>query len=307
MAHRRDSQEAAGTAVVIEDDPDIRDLISSVLQQSGFQVHVASDGATGVDAVESHRPNITTVDLGLPGIDGFEVVRQIRLLSDCYVIIISARTDEVDTLMALNTGADDFITKPFRPRELRARVTAMLRRPRTATEHGEPEEFPESAEAAESTENAAGAENAANAELAGSAASIEITEPLGTAPARPTLSDGSKVLSHNDLRLDPDTRTVNVGTEEIVLTRTEFELLHTLLSSGRRVRTKADLVRHLRAEDSMGSATYVSEADERAVEVHIGNLRRKLGRGEAAASATSTAAVIETVRGVGYKLASASS
>lgn len=301
MAHRRDSQEAAGTAVVIEDDPDIRDLISSVLQQSGFQVHVASDGATGVDAVESHRPNITTVDLGLPGIDGFEVVRQIRLLSDCYVIIISARTDEVDTLMALNTGADDFITKPFRPRELRARVTAMLRRPRTATEHGEPEEFPEG------TEDAANAEAIEDAALTASAASIEITEPLGTAPARPTLSDGSKVLSHNDLRLDPDTRTVNVGAEEIVLTRTEFELLHTLLSSGRRVRTKADLVRHLRAEDSMGSATYVSEADEHAVEVHIGNLRRKLGRGEAAASATSTAAVIETVRGVGYKLASASS
>ncbi|MDN5720556.1 MAG: winged helix-turn-helix domain-containing protein [Corynebacterium sp.] len=100
---------------------------------------------------------------------------------------------------------------------------------------------------------------------------------------------------------------MNVGPEEIVLTRTEFELLHTLLLSGRRVRTKTDLVRHLRAEDPTGSAAYVSEADERAVEVHIGNLRRKLGRGEAAGSAASPGAVIETVRGVGYKLAAASS
>lgn len=294
MAHRRDSQEAAGTAVVIEDDPDIRDLISSVLQQSGFQVHVASDGATGVDAVEGHRPDITTVDLGLPGIDGFEVVRQVRLLSDCYVIIISARTDEVDTLMALNTGADDFITKPFRPRELRARVTAMLRRPRTATEDGEPDEFPGAAETVEPGAHAAPAVPA------------EITETITVVPERPTPSHGSRVLSHNDVRLDPDTRTVNVGTEEIVLTRTEFELLHTLLLSGRRVRTKTDLVRHLRAEDPTGSAAYVSEADERAVEVHIGNLRRKLGRGEAAGSAASPGAVIETVRGVGYKLAAAS-
>lgn len=295
MAHRRDSQEAAGTAVVIEDDPDIRDLISSVLQQSGFQVHVASDGATGVDAVERYRPDITTVDLGLPGIDGFEVVRQIRLLSDCYVIIISARTDEVDTLMALNTGADDFITKPFRPRELRARVTAMLRRPRTATEDGETAEFHGAAETAEPGAHAAPAVPA------------EITETIAVVPERPTPSDGSQVLSHNDVRLDPDTRTVNVGPEEIVLTRTEFELLHTLLLSGRRARTKTDLVRHLRAEDPTGSAAYVSEADERAVEVHIGNLRRKLGRGEAAGSAASPGAVIETVRGVGYKLAAASS
>ncbi|WP_420098358.1 response regulator transcription factor [Corynebacterium sp.] len=295
MAQRHGGDDAAGTAVVIEDDPDIRELISSVLQQSGFQVHTSADGAAGVAAVELHHADLVTVDLGLPGIDGFEVVRQIRLHSDCYIVMVSARTDEVDTLMALNTGADDFITKPFRPRELRARVTAMFRRPRAAhvPDVGDP------------------AGDGAGGALRGGQVLGALSDPgspgapdasAGSAgSARPAASPaGSPILSHDNLRLDPDARTVSIGDDDIVLTRTEFELLHTLLLSGRRVRTKADLVRHLRAGDSAGSAAYVSEADERAVEVHIGNLRRKLSRGDQAAP---PAAVIETVRGVGYKLA----
>ncbi len=117
-------------AVIIEDDRDIRDLIQVVLTQSGFEVHAVDNGADGVQAVRTYNPAVVTLDLGLPDIDGFEVARRIRLFSDSYIIMLSARAEELDTLMGLESGADDFMTKPFRPRELRARVAAMLRRPR---------------------------------------------------------------------------------------------------------------------------------------------------------------------------------
>uniref|UniRef100_UPI00258B78D5 response regulator transcription factor n=1 Tax=Arthrobacter sp. TaxID=1667 RepID=UPI00258B78D5 len=121
------------TAVVIEDDRDIRELIQVVLNQSGFDVHAADSGAAGVEAVREHCPDVVTLDLGLPDIDGFEVARRIRLFSDSYIIMLTARADELDTLLGLETGADDYLTKPFRPRELRARVGALMRRPRLGT------------------------------------------------------------------------------------------------------------------------------------------------------------------------------
>ncbi|WP_425481691.1 winged helix-turn-helix domain-containing protein [Kocuria coralli] len=117
-----------------------------------------------------------------------------------------------------------------------------------------------------------------------------------TAPAPGASANGTDVLERQGLRIDPQMRSVWLDDDALELTRTEFDLLHTLMGSGRRVRTKADLVRHLRA-DSLMSEAYVSEADERSVEVHIGNVRRKLGR-------TGQSAVwIETVRGVGYRMA----
>lgn len=121
-------------AVIVEDDQDIRELISVILNQSGFEVHAASTGANGVDAVRANNPAVVTLDLGLPDIDGFEVARQIRLFSDAHVIMLTGRINEMDTLLALETGADDHLTKPFRPRELRARISAMMRRPRFAGE-----------------------------------------------------------------------------------------------------------------------------------------------------------------------------
>ncbi len=97
-------------AVVIEDDRDIRDLIQVVLTQSGFEVHAVDSGAEGVEAVRTHNPSVVTLDLGLPDIDGFEVARRIRLFSDSYIIMLSARAEELDTLMGLESGADDYLT-----------------------------------------------------------------------------------------------------------------------------------------------------------------------------------------------------
>ena len=119
-----------GVAVVVEDDEDVRNLVEAVLSQAGFDVHGAASGREGVEVVRSRKASVVTLDVGLHDIDGFEVLRRIREFSDAYVVMLTARTDELDTLTALHTGADDFMTKPFRPRELRARVAAMMRRPR---------------------------------------------------------------------------------------------------------------------------------------------------------------------------------
>src|SRR4051794_11673862 len=127
-------------AVVIEDDADIRNLLEAILAQAGFTCHVADDGASGIDAVREHQPILTTLDISLPGIDGFEVARRIRAFSSTYIVILSARDEEIDTLMGLDAGADDYLTKPFRPRELRARIEAMLRRDHQARGGGGAEE-----------------------------------------------------------------------------------------------------------------------------------------------------------------------
>src|SRR3954454_7825989 len=117
-------------ALVVEDDEDIRALIEFTLQTQGFQVMAVDSGLAGVDAVREMQPDLVTLDLGLPGIDGIEACRRIREISDAYVVMITARDDEVDRLIGLETGADDFLAKPFSARELKARVNAMSRRPR---------------------------------------------------------------------------------------------------------------------------------------------------------------------------------
>ncbi|MGH7754384.1 MAG: response regulator transcription factor, partial [Gemmatimonadales bacterium] len=186
-----------------------------------------------------------------PDIDGFEVARQIRRTSDAYIIMLTARAEELDTLMGLEAGGDDYLTKPFRPRELRARVEAMMRRPRSTSD-------------------------------------LKPDEENG---------DGGTYL-HNGLAVTAGTRSASLHGSELRLTRTEFDLLLTLLETGRVVRSKTDLVRKLRNElYDVGS--YVSEADERAVEVHMGNLRKKLG------DTIQSPRWLETVRGVGYRMAAA--
>ncbi len=115
-------------AVIIEDDADIRNLLEAILGQAGFVCYTAATGAEGIASIREHEPILTTLDISLPGIDGFEVARQIRSFSSTYIIMLSARDEEIDTLMGLDAGADDYLTKPFRPRELRARIEAMLRR-----------------------------------------------------------------------------------------------------------------------------------------------------------------------------------
>jgi DNA-binding response OmpR family regulator len=117
-------------ALVVEDEGQLADLVASYLQRDGFEVVVVGDGAEAVLRARDVDPDVVVLDLGLPSLDGIEVCRQLRTFSDAYVVMLTARSDEVDTLIGLSVGADDYVTKPFSPRELMARIQAMLRRPR---------------------------------------------------------------------------------------------------------------------------------------------------------------------------------
>lgn len=117
-----------GTVVLIEDEEAIADLVRMYFEQEGFTLVHAASGERGVDAVRDRSPRVVLLDLGLPGIDGIEVCRRIRAVSDVPVIMLTARDTEVDKIVGLEIGADDYVTKPFSPRELVARVRAVLRR-----------------------------------------------------------------------------------------------------------------------------------------------------------------------------------
>ena len=198
---------------------------------------------------------VTTLDVTMPGMDGFATARRIREFSSTYILMITGMAEEIDVVDGLTVGADDYLVKRFRPRELRARIEAVLRRPRLRPDD-------------------------------------RAVTPSGPA----TANFGPYALSHDGLRLDPATRNVTVDDEPVSLTRSEFDLMQTLMAAGRRVRSKADLVVALRGEDDV-VAPYVNDADKRALEVHMANLRRKLGDNAAAPR------FIETVRGVGYRMA----
>lgn len=108
----------------------LTEVVGSYLKREGFEVHAAYDGGEALSRARSVDPDVVVLDVGLPGIDGFEVCRRLRIFSDAYVIMLTARDTEVDTVVGLSVGADDYVTKPFSPRELVARIQAMQRRPR---------------------------------------------------------------------------------------------------------------------------------------------------------------------------------
>lgn len=283
--------DALKTAVIIEDDPEIRHILSDVLESAGFSTVSAGNGIDGVRAVLTYRPLLTTVDVTMPGIDGFEAARRIRAAqSDTYIIMLTGLNDEADVIAGLGAGADDYLLKPFRPRELRARVEALMRRRVTDAAAGA------TAGAAPPLADARAADTAAG--TAGPGDSTGELPRVGEEgeDAAPTGADDGWI-AHRDLLLHPENRLVTIGGQDLDLTRTEFDLLATLLESKRRVRSKADLTLVLRGE-SYVTSYYVGDADKRAVEAHMTNLRRKLGD-----SATSPR-YIETVRGVGYRLTS---
>ena len=114
----------------MDDERALAEVVAGYLRREGYEVRLAFDGPAALDAARELDPDVVVLDLGLPGLDGVEVCRQLRTFSDCYVVMLTARTDEVDTLIGLSVGADDYMTKPFRPRELVARIAAMQRRPR---------------------------------------------------------------------------------------------------------------------------------------------------------------------------------
>lgn len=272
--------EAALVVVIIEDDPGVRSLLDEVFLAAGFETVLTGSGPDGLAAIEQHHPVITTLDINLPGIDGFEVARRIRRISDTFIIMLSALSDESDVVLGLTSGADEYLVKPFRPRELRARIEALLRRPRLPDPRRPAAGLPDA--------------RVPGTRLADSGRSVGDAEQA---------TDGATVLTwrgrvHRDLSLDLDTRMVLIGQRRIDLTPTEFDLLAMLLEARLRVCSKADLARGLRGAPE-GSKDYVSEPDKRAIETHIANLRRKLG------DSTMQPRYIETVRGVGYRLASA--
>lgn len=240
------------TAVVVEDDPDIRLLVLEVLEMAGFAVHEAPTGREGIDLVRELEPDLVTLDLGLPDLDGTEVCRRIRQFTDAYVIMITARRDEIDQLIGLEMGADDFIVKPFSPRALQARVAAMFRRSRS---------------------------------MVGS----QVSGGNGGGQAEPVSQEPDGVIRRGALEVDLEGRLVHLEGKELHLTRTEFDLLATMLSGPRRVWTREALLR----------AVWGGEwnSDLHLVEVHMGNLRRKLG------DSARSSRWIQTVRGVGYRLA----
>jgi DNA-binding response OmpR family regulator len=121
--------------LVVEDEPAISDLLGTYLRRDGFDVEMARDGASGLRAVQRHRPAAVILDVGLPGMDGTEVCRQLRAIGDWTpVLFVTARDDEVDRVLGLELGADDYVTKPFSPREVVARVRAVLRRHQPAAD-----------------------------------------------------------------------------------------------------------------------------------------------------------------------------
>lgn len=231
-------------ALVVEDDEDIRALIEFTLETQGFEVVAVASGLEGVDVVRERQPDLVTLDLGLPGIDGIEACRRIREISDAYVVMITARDDEIDRLLGLETGADDFIAKPFSARELKARVNAMFRRPRTVG---------------------------------------------GVHVAEHRAEDPHEVLVHGVLRVDVESRRAFRRDEELVLTRTEFDLLTELMRTPSRVWSREALLRTVWGTDWA--------SDTHLVEVHVGNLRRKLADGT-----DGSTRFIRTVRGVGYRM-----
>ncbi|MBD8869475.1 response regulator transcription factor [Nocardioides donggukensis] len=228
------------TAVVVEDDADLRGLLTEVLTRSGFSVTAAADASTGLEAVRRTDPELVTLDLSLPDFDGMEVCRVIRAESDAYILILSGRTGELDKLLGLETGADDYLTKPFSPRELAARVAALMRRPRRLRTESE--------------------------------------------------SDRTESNTYRSDGLVVDTRkhTAVLDGVELELTRTEFGLLAALMREPDRAWSRADLL-----QEVWGSEW---GADGHLVEVHIGNLRRKLG------DDAQRGRFVRTVRGVGYRL-----
>ncbi|MEA9986500.1 MULTISPECIES: response regulator transcription factor [Subtercola] len=300
-----DSSSERRVAVIIEDDADIRNLLETVLTQAGFETVATGNGLDGVQAVRAYNPLVTTLDVSLPGIDGFEAAKRIRAFSNTYLIMLTARNDEIDTLEGLQAGADDYLTKPFRPRELRARIEAMQRRPR-AMAGDEPAAariatVPDATPQAPAAAPATAVAQVVAADASGSATTAALAADGSALPApHDTYSAEDGWIEYNGLYVNSDMRLAEKDGAVIELTRSEFDLLNALMSSQRRVRSKADLALLLRGE-SYVTAHFVSESDKRAIEVHMANLRRKLG------DSLTAPRWIETVRGIGYRLAAAES
>jgi DNA-binding response OmpR family regulator len=223
--------------LVVEDDPKTASLLRLYLEHAGYQVVMASDGREGLRlAREEPLPALVVLDVMLPHVDGLRVCREIRLATDAAVIFLTARSAEEDRLGGLDLGADDYVTKPFRPRELVARVRAVLRR------RAQPE----------GTVEAAGA--------------------AGTRPRRPSSPratvEEEAVIRVGTMEVDPPRRGVRIAGRSIDLTRREFDLLHALARRPGRVYSRDDLAAAAFGDEYEGSG--------RTIDAHVKNLRAKI-------------------------------
>ena len=220
-----------GTIVIVEDDPNIADLVDMYLRREGFRVIQASDGEAGLAAIDRERPRMAILDIGLPGrVDGLEVCRRLQASKAIPVLMLTARDGEIDRVLGLELGADDYVTKPFSPRELVARVKAILRR-----SDGQPKETPE-------------------------------------------------ILMAGRVEVDTGRREARVDGEAVALATREYELLQFLAENAGLALSRQQLL-----DGVWGPGWY---GDERTVDVHVRQLRKKLG----------DALPLATVWGVGYRL-----
>lgn len=227
--------------LIIEDEKQLVRALRGYLEQAGFEVLTAYDGRTGYFMARQEKPDLIILDLMLPEMDGLDVCRALRrdpdpTVAEVPIIMLTARVEETDRVLGLELGADDYVTKPFSPRELVARVRAMLRRLKPVGE--------------------------------------------GRVQAAPLLRAGPLVL-------DPTRREVRVGGELVDLTPTEYDILYLLMSHPGRPFSRSEILDHVQG--------IAFEGYERSVDVHIKNLRRKLG------DDPRSPRYIQTIYGVGYK------
>lgn len=216
--------------LIIDDDLELCDLLKQFLLREGFQVSFAYDGIAGLAEAQKGEADIVVLDVGLPRLDGFGLLRRLRESSKLPVLMLTARGEDLDRILGLELGADDYLAKPFNPRELTARLRAILRRLEPRTESASPR--------------------------------MEI----------------------NGVRLDPGSREIHCDSERVEVTTIEFDILQVLMHAAGRVVTRDQLMESL----------YQRKASpfDRAIDVHISHLRKKLERNRT---------LIRTVRGVGYQ------
>jgi len=225
------------TILIVDDEPHIREIVGFALRQAGYETLEAEDGQQALLAEQSHKPDLIILDIMMPHMDGSEVCRRLRQHSRVPIIFLSSRDDEIDRVLGLELGGDDYVTKPFSPRELVARVKAVLRR---------------------------------------------------LQPAEEKTSVTPEPLCHGKLRLDEQRFEVFWDNVSIVLTATEFRLLHTLMQQPGRVFSREQLMHSAYEENII--------VTDRTIDSHVRRLRAKFKALDAG--------VIETVHGVGYRLGS---
>ena len=227
------SAPSATLVLIVEDEPNLSEVLEAYLRRDGFRTERAADGESALRLFHEAKPDLVLLDVTLPKLDGFEVLRQVRQAGNTPVIMVTARVEDVDRLVGLRMGADDYVSKPFNPPEVVERVKAVLRRVRPVT--------------------------------------------------------AEERIYVGGLELDPLGMQVTAAGTRLELTLSEYRLLELLVRHPGRVFSRSELLARCLPE---------SDALERVVDAHLGSVRRKLG-------AAGVADLLESVRGVGYRLVNA--